>query len=130
MDFKVTTWNVENLFRPQSVPAESNYTQKLDLLVKVILDQRPDVVALQEIGGEEPLWDLQQKLGATYPHSQSSAFPDRRGIRVAFLSKMAIEEWEDIVDFPPGPALTFKIWMAPVTSCLSRAWGAERSESV
>jgi hypothetical protein len=33
------------------------------------------------------------------------AFPDGRGIRVALLSKHAVEESEDIVDFPPGPAL-------------------------
>ena len=34
-----------------------------------------------------------------------SAFPDRRGIRVTFLSKHAVGEQEDIVDFPPRPAL-------------------------
>ena len=71
----------------------------------MINQQDPDVVALQEIGGEEPLHDLQQALGGTYPHRVVSAFPDRRGIRVAFLSKHTVNEQEDIVDFPPGPAL-------------------------
>ncbi len=105
MALKFMTWNVENLFRPQNGSTDQGYDQKLDLLANVILGQKPDVLALQEVGGEDPLWDLQQKLGVTYAHSKSSVFPDGRGIRVAFLSKHAIDEWEDIVDFPPGPAL-------------------------
>ena len=102
------TWNVENLFRP---PAGANqtdqqeYQRKLALLAGVIDRLDPDVVALQEVGGEEPLHDLQQALGGTYPQRTVSAFPDHRGIRVAFLSKHAVEEQADIVDFPPGPAL-------------------------
>ncbi len=106
--FRAMTWNVENLFRP---PAGANqtdqqeYQRKLALLAGVIDRLDPDVVALQEVGGEEPLHDLQQALGGTYPQRTVSAFPDHRGIRVAFLSKHAVEEQADIVDFPPGPAL-------------------------
>jgi endonuclease/exonuclease/phosphatase family metal-dependent hydrolase len=104
----VMTWNVENLFRPQpgAPPAEQQrYQQKLALLAAVIGQVDADVVGLQEVGGEEPLLDLQQALGGAYPHRAASGFPDRRGIRVAFLSKLPFEQQQDIVDFPPGPAL-------------------------
>jgi endonuclease/exonuclease/phosphatase family metal-dependent hydrolase len=105
--FKATTWNVENLFRPNasaSAADQERYQQKLALLAATISSLEPDVVALQEVGGFEPLQDLQQNL-PKYPHAHVSSFPDDRGIRVAFLSKHAIATPEDIVDFPPGPAL-------------------------
>jgi endonuclease/exonuclease/phosphatase family metal-dependent hydrolase len=73
--------------------------------VGVIENLEPDAVALQEVGGEVELADLQDALGGAYPHRAASGFPDGRGIRVAFLSKHPIEEQEDIVDFPEGPAL-------------------------
>ena len=107
--FKVMTWNVENLFRPgpgAGQPEQQRFQQKLQLLANVINQLAPDVVALQEVGGLEPLSDLQQALGAGYPHRAISAFPDPRGIRVAFLSKLAlVGPPVDTVDFPPGPAL-------------------------
>jgi endonuclease/exonuclease/phosphatase family metal-dependent hydrolase len=106
--FKAMTWNVENLFRPHMGAAEADlerYRRKLGLLARVIEGLSPDVVALQEVGGEEPLQDLQEALGGVYSHRTVSAFPDGRGIRVAFLSKLAIQERTDLVDFPPGPAL-------------------------
>ena len=107
ISFKAMTWNVENLFRPQiGAPQEDVeiYGHKLALLAGVINQQSPDVLGLQEIGGEEPLLDLQQALGGTYPNRIVSAFPDGRGIRVAFLTKHEVSMVEDIADFPPGPA--------------------------
>lgn len=109
--FRVATWNVENLFRPKpGDPASDHqaFQDKLNLLAGVITAIAPDVIALQEIGGEEPLHDLQQALGGAFPHRAISAFPDPRGIRVAFLSQLAIEQQTDIVDFPQGPALTIR----------------------
>ncbi len=106
--FKTMTWNIENLFRPEPGTEEverERYRRKLGLLADVIGRLDSDVVALQEVGGEGPLEDLQGALGGSYPHRAVSAFPDGRGIRVAFLSKHAVEEREDIVNFPPGPAL-------------------------
>lgn len=106
--FKAMTWNVENLFRPgPEEPQEDKqrFERKLELLAGVIDRLDPDVVALQEVGGEEPLQGLQQALGGAYPHRAVSAFPDGRGIRVAFLSKHAVDEQTDMVDFPPGPVL-------------------------
>ena len=106
--FAAMTWNVENLFRPESGASQADrqqYHRKLALLADAINRLDPDVVALQEVGGEEPLHDLQQALDGTYPHRAISAFPDGRKIRVAFLLKRAVDEQEDIADFPPGPAL-------------------------
>lgn len=106
--FKAMTWNVENLFGPgpgTSRAEGERYRRKLELLAGVILRLEPDVVALQEVGGEEPLHGLQQALGGVYPHRAVSAFPDGRGIRVAFLSRHAVQERTDMVDFPPGSVL-------------------------
>lgn len=106
--FGAMTWNVENLFAPGPGTEEEErdgYGRKLGLLASVIGEAGPDVVALQEVGGEDALRDLGEALGGDYPHRALSAFPDRRGIRVAFLSRYAFEETEDLADFPPGPAL-------------------------
>jgi endonuclease/exonuclease/phosphatase family metal-dependent hydrolase len=105
---KIMTWNVENLFKPDAaaeLPEQQRFDQKCALLARVINDNDPDIVALQEIGGEEPLHSLQQSLAGNFAHAVISLFPDRRGIRVAFLTKQAITERSDMVDFPPGPAL-------------------------
>jgi len=109
--FTVMTWNVENLFRPGETDAAADpvaFSQKLTLIANTIKKAAPDVLALQEVGGKEPLFDLQQELvsvGAPYPHRALSSFPDGRGIRVAFLSKLAIVDQSEMVDFPGGPAL-------------------------
>lgn len=103
--FKAMTWNVENLFRAGLAPEErERHQRKIGLLAGVISQSDPDVVALQEVGGLEPLQDLQQRLGDSYPHRSISNFPDGRGIRVAFLSKLSIDNEDDMVDFAPGPA--------------------------
>ena len=67
--FKAMTWNVENLFRPPLGADEADievYERKLELLAQVIGELSPDVVALQEVGGEEPIQDLQEALDDTY----------------------------------------------------------------
>lgn len=106
--FTAMTWNVENLFQPNPDASQEDqqlYDQKLALLANVIDRLAPDVVAFQEVGGADAIADLQQALGGTYPHHSVSNFPDHRGIRNAFISKTAFIDEEDIVDFPPGPAL-------------------------
>lgn len=103
--FTVMTWNLENLFRPGSESGPKNqaeFTQKLDSLTTAILRLDPDVLAVQEVGGEDPFADLVDKLQGRYAHAQLSSEPDARGIRVGFLSKLPIEEREDIVAFPPS----------------------------
>jgi len=103
--FTVMTWNVENLFRLQPNASEDDeavYAAKLTLLSEVIGRHDPDVVALQEVGGAEPLADLQAALMGAYPHATVSLFPDGRGIRVACLSKLAPDDRQDFADFPAG----------------------------
>lgn len=106
--FSVMTWNVENLFRPAlsaSATDTQRYARKLELLAAVTLHHMPDVLALQEVGGLEPLQDLQEALAGAYRHRASSSFPDSRGIRVAFLSRHSIQRSTDLVDFAQGPAM-------------------------
>jgi endonuclease/exonuclease/phosphatase family metal-dependent hydrolase len=100
----VATWNVENLFLPGTPDGPSNpdvYARKLAYLTSVIVAAGSDVVCLQEVGGEQPLADLQSALGGVLPHSAIGQ-PDDRGIRVAVLSRFPITERYDWVDFPAG----------------------------
>ena len=107
-NLSVMTWNVENLFNPGSDPDKRERFQvKLDLLSAVVSQSDVDIVAFQEVGGEEPFAKLQQRL-PDYAHRVLSSFPDGRGIRVGFLSRLPIDETEDFVDFPPGPAFDIK----------------------
>lgn len=120
--FTVLTWNVENLFRPKQTATAAerqNYQDKLALIAALINQEAPDVVALQEVGGLEPLSDLREASGG-YPHMDISGFPDDRGIRVAILSKIPIIEREDIVDFPLGPALDINNLTATGTIPITR----------
>jgi endonuclease/exonuclease/phosphatase family metal-dependent hydrolase len=105
---KVMTWNVENLFRPPADPGPADapvYRRKLQLLAETLGRIGPDVIALQELGGADALDDLREQTGGAYPHAAVSAFPDRRGIRVGFLSRFPVEDAEDVVDFPALPGL-------------------------
>lgn len=101
--FKVMTWNVENLYPVGSASGpktSETYEKKLSSLAEVILSLDPDVLALQEIGSPESFNDLNERLENKYPHFQLSKFPDTRGIRVGFLSKLEIQDSEDISQFP------------------------------
>jgi endonuclease/exonuclease/phosphatase family metal-dependent hydrolase len=101
--FKVMTWNLENLYRPNTQFGPKNqaeFEQKLACLAKIILRLDPDVLAVQEVGSKDAFKDLVAQLEGRYPHTKLSGKPDPRGIRVGFLSKLAIEESEDTVDFP------------------------------
>jgi endonuclease/exonuclease/phosphatase family metal-dependent hydrolase len=99
--FKVMTWNLENLFSPSDPREVQEYQEKLQTLATVILNLDADVIGLQEVGGTEPLQDLLDLLGGGYPHHQLSTEPDSRGIRVGFISKLPIQDSEEIVDFLP-----------------------------
>lgn len=101
--FKVMTWNLENLFQPETEfgpDTEAKYTEKLNSLADVILELNPDVLAVQEVGTQDAFRDLITLLQGRYSHEKLSDNPDPRGIRVGFLSKLPIEDSEEIVDFP------------------------------
>ncbi len=101
---KVMTWNLENLYRVGEAfgPAtQQEYQQKLDGLAAVIRRFDPDVLAVQEVGSPAAFGDLLAALTGL-PHSLLSTHPDSRGIRVGFLSKFAIEEPQEIIEFAPA----------------------------
>jgi endonuclease/exonuclease/phosphatase family metal-dependent hydrolase len=100
--FKVMTWNVENLFRvgESSGPTTpAAYDAKIKGLAKVINDQVPDAVALQEIGNPAALDDLVGLLNGGWQR-QVSTHPDGRHIRVAWLTPRQISDPAEIVTFP------------------------------
>lgn len=116
--FSVMTWNVENLFPPGSFTGpnsrnpvtQADFEAKIDTVSNFILGLviQPDVIALQEIGGQNDadmrsLDALQQALGGLYDQRAVSQFPDSRHIRVAFLSRLPLLEHLDIRNFPDGP---------------------------
>jgi endonuclease/exonuclease/phosphatase family metal-dependent hydrolase len=103
--FTAMTWNVENLFRPgtsDSAPPEDVYRRKLANLAEVIQLIGPDVLALQELGGDGPLADLQEALDGDYPHRSVSEHDDHRHIRVGFLSRLALTGVTDFFEIPDG----------------------------
>ena len=61
MSFSVMTWSVENFFPPGSMTGpssrnpvtEEHFNAQIEILSGAILERRPDVVALQEIGGAD-----------------------------------------------------------------------------
>jgi endonuclease/exonuclease/phosphatase family metal-dependent hydrolase len=98
----VGTWNLENLFRPavDGGPADdAAYEAKLDSLAGAITGLAPDVLAVQEVGQPEALEDLKERLDGRW-HTETSAFPDARGIRVGFLSRLALAEVRQARPFP------------------------------
>lgn len=105
--FSLLTWNVENLFAP-SLAAEAErrdlFSAKIRLIAQVIAGQSPDVIALQEVGGEEAVAALRAALPDEYDRQFLSAFPDGRGIRTAFITRLPLQARTDLVDLPAGPA--------------------------
>lgn len=104
MALKVATWNVENLFRPGEGGidlSKAAYQRKLDYIAGIVDAAGVEVLALQEIGSEEALGDLQKAAGEGFAH-RAVASPDTRGIRVALLSRFPIADAWDLVDYPDG----------------------------
>jgi endonuclease/exonuclease/phosphatase family metal-dependent hydrolase len=104
-DLHVTTWNVENLFLPNTGEGapddQAAFNAKIASLAAVIGQVGPDVLALQEIGPGAVLESLQAALTTPVPHSAVGQ-PDDRGIRVAFLSRLPLANLALIGPFPVG----------------------------
>jgi predicted extracellular nuclease len=101
---RIGTWNLENLFKPGADAGPTNsqaYQAKVDGLAATITALDPDVLAVQEVGDPEALTDLAKKLaGRGYDHLET-ADPDRRGIRVGFLSRLPLLDVHQVATFPP-----------------------------
>lgn len=100
---RIGTWNLQNLFRP-GAPAgpttDAAYLAKLETLAGTIRDLDPDVLAVQEVGDPKALKDLADCLEG-YDHLTTAA-PDGRGIRVGFLSRLALHNIREVAAFPEG----------------------------
>lgn len=98
----VGTWNLENLFRPGSDEGPGDdqaYEAKLTELARVIGGIEPDVLAVQEVGDPAALEDLTERLDGDW-QAETSELPDRRGIRVGFLSRLELSEIDQVREFP------------------------------
>ncbi|GIH25088.1 hypothetical protein Aph01nite_33980 [Acrocarpospora phusangensis] len=98
----VGTWNLENLYRaggefgPRD---EAAYEAKLKALAGTITQIGPDVLGVQEVGEPEALEDLAGLLEGEW-HLALSRYPDARGIRVGFLSRLPLTVLHDVSAFP------------------------------
>lgn len=100
----VMTWNVQNLFpvgHPDGPDTDEEYQAKLARLAGVIDEVDPDVLALQEVGPDEVLVDLNAACRIDLDN-RLAGIPDRRGIRVALLSPRRLSNRTDIQTFPAG----------------------------
>jgi endonuclease/exonuclease/phosphatase family metal-dependent hydrolase len=104
--FKLMNWNVENLFLPDPSKPESQHAfqAKLIKLAAEIDQEKPDVLALQEIGPNGALAALQQALTHSMPHAaegdpEAGGEPSR-AIRVAILSTKPFSAIRIISPFP------------------------------
>jgi endonuclease/exonuclease/phosphatase family metal-dependent hydrolase len=100
-DMIVATWNLENLFLPGTEfgpSSEEVYEEKLQGLADVIAGIDPDVLAVQEVGSPEACDDLVDRLPGEW-ETTLSELPDERGIRVGFLSRLAVEDSEEVHAF-------------------------------
>jgi endonuclease/exonuclease/phosphatase family metal-dependent hydrolase len=101
---RVMTWNVENLFDvgdEDGPETNDQLNDKIESLRAVIDDQKPHVLALQEIGSENALVRLQAALDLPMPHREVGE-PDDCGIRVAFISRRVLHDRVEIRPFPAG----------------------------
>lgn len=103
----ITTWDLENLFRPEDDAgpmSEAVYQAKLTAPAETITELAPDVLAVQEVGEPEALADLVSRLDGTW-HT-ALADPGGRGIRVGALSRLSLNNVEQVVNFPKacGPS--------------------------
>ncbi len=98
----VMSWNVQNLFDGKDDGNEYDdfsvskgkwsselYQKRLKLLSRVILLNNPDIVALQEIEGEQVLIDFRDSYLSEYKYIVSTK--DSGAIQLGFLSKHPIE---------------------------------------
>jgi exonuclease III len=112
LEFKIASYNVENLFDMQYngyeydayIPLKHNWTlsnfkKKLLNVSEVICEINADIIGLQEIENENVLKKLQKKLrniGCIYPYFSISK-SKKSTIQVALLSKIPIHSTKEIV---------------------------------
>jgi endonuclease/exonuclease/phosphatase family metal-dependent hydrolase len=106
VDFRVGTWNLENLFLPGGDfgPPPDVFEQKLDGLAETIGRMAPDLLGVQEVGSPDALERLVGRLAGDWQVAVSAHVEERHPIRVAFLSRHPMEVLEDLAAYPAGLA--------------------------
>lgn len=125
--FRVMTWNVEDLFdvgNEDGPATEADLAAKIESLQAVIDAQRPDVVALQELGPQAVVERLQQALMTPMPHRELG-IADGRGICVGFISRLPLRDRVDVAPFPAGLLPTRLATTLPVPRCWT-GWAGAR----
>jgi hypothetical protein len=105
-DLTVMTWNIQNLFpvgHPDGPATQQEYDDKVAGLAEVINAVEPDILALQEVGPEHVLADLDAASNIDFDNRLVGS-PDGRGIRVALQSPRLLSNRVDITTFPLGVA--------------------------
>lgn len=121
----ITTWNLENFFRPGGAygpRTQDIYEKKLTYLADRIGALAPDVMAVQEVGDPNALTDLAGRLPEIW-HTALSTRPDRRGIRVGFLSRTPVITIGEVTALP-APLLPVQVGDAPTDTDASMGRGA------
>ncbi len=80
---------------------DAAYKATLAALADTISVPAPDVLAVQEVGDPDALADLAERAGGG-GWKLATADPDRRGIRVGFLSRLELTDVEQVQDSPAG----------------------------
>jgi hypothetical protein len=100
------TWNVQNLFpvgQADGPATQQEYDDKIAGLAEIINAVAPDVLALQEVGPEQVLADLNAACSIDFDNRLTGT-PDDRGIRVALMSPLPVSNPVDITTYPLGVA--------------------------
>jgi endonuclease/exonuclease/phosphatase family metal-dependent hydrolase len=99
----VATWNLENLFRPDTdfgPKTQDVYEAKLAGLGRVIGAMQPDILAVEEVGDPEALADLAERLDGDWHIETATVFEAHHPIRVGFLSRLQMTAVEQVSAFP------------------------------
>ena len=103
-ELRVMTWNVQNLLavgHDSGPRTAAQLAAKISALATVIDTARPHVLALQEVGEEPQVAQLQAALSWTMRY-RALGVPDDRGIRVAYLSTRVIRDPVDVTAYAAG----------------------------
>jgi hypothetical protein len=98
------TWNIQNLFpvgHGDGRATQQEYDDKVAGLAEVINAVAPDVLALQEVGPEQVLADLNAACSIDFDN-RLAGIPDARGIHVALLSPRLLSNRVDLTTYPLG----------------------------
>ena len=103
-DLTVMTWNIQSSFpagHGNGPATQQEYDDKVAGLAEVINAVAPDVLALQEVGPEQVLADLNAACSVDFDN-RLAGIPDARGIRVALLSPRLLSNRVDLTTYPLG----------------------------